>query len=122
MAETAGGEAADETMILVIGNLRNWEREGRPVPELEGFRFASFADLDQEHLADPVPDVVLSALMGENFDAIDVARRLAELGYAGRYRALSNAIPSTETIREEIREVAPDLDFDLFLLRPGGVV
>jgi hypothetical protein len=104
-------------MILVIGNLRSWEREGRPVPNLDGFRFASFSDLGQEHLSDPKPEVVLSALMGEDFDAIDVARKLAELGYSGRYRALSNAIPGAETIREEVREVAPDLDFDLFLLR-----
>jgi hypothetical protein len=108
-------------MILVIGNLRTWEREGRPVPDLDGFRFASFAELDEQHLTDPVPDVVFSALMGESFDAVDVARRLAELGYAGRYRALSNAVPSSDTIRDEIRDVAPDLDFDLFLLRPGGL-
>jgi hypothetical protein len=107
-------------MILVIGNLRSWEREGRPVPELEGFRFVSFSDLREQHLSQPVPEVVLSALMGENFDAIDVARRLAELGFSGRYRALSNAIPNAETIREEVREVAPELDFDLFLLRAGG--
>ena len=107
-----------ESMILVIGNLRSWEREGRAVPVLEGFRFVSLDNLDHEHVTDPVPDVILSALMGENFDAVDVARRLAELGFTGRYRALSNVIPNADSIRDEIREVAPDLEFDLFLLRP----
>jgi hypothetical protein len=107
-------------MILVIGNLLSWEREGRPVPSLDGFRFTSFADLDEHLLNGLKPEVVLSALMGESFDAVDVARRLAELGFTGRYRALTNMLPNADAVRDEVREVAPDLDFDLFVIRPAA--
>jgi hypothetical protein len=103
-------------MILVIGNLRSWALAGRPVPLLDGFRFASFEDLSAALLEETRPHLVLSALMGESFDAVDLARRLAELGFAGRYRALTNPLPRPEDVREEVRAAAPGLDFDLFVL------
>ncbi|WP_210529854.1 hypothetical protein [Rubellimicrobium arenae] len=104
-------------MILVIGNLRTWEREGRPVPRIEGFRFTSFAQLEAALSESPAPDVVLSALMGESFDALDVARVLNRCGFAGRYRALTNALPNLDAIRQEVHEIAPFLDFDLYIIR-----
>lgn len=106
-------------MILVIGNLSTWEREGRPAPTLEGFRFTHFEGLDLGLLAEVRPDMVLSTLVGDGFDAIDVARRLRELGYRGRYRALAHALPNEEAVRAEIEEAAPELDFDLVVLRSG---
>ncbi|EPX86147.1 hypothetical protein ruthe_00956 [Rubellimicrobium thermophilum DSM 16684] len=103
-------------MILVIGNLRSWHAEGRILPEIEGFHFARFEDLSADLLHALKPDLVLSPLMGEDFDALDVAQRLDALGYAGRYRALTNPVPDPDAIRAEMRSVAPDLDFDLFVI------
>lgn len=104
-------------MILVIGNLDRWKREGRPAPELEGFRFATFEALDAALLASARPDMILSPLVGDGFDALEVARRLVELGFRGKYRALAGDVPNPDAVREEVREAAPDLDFDVFLLR-----
>ncbi|MBP1804298.1 hypothetical protein [Rubellimicrobium aerolatum] len=106
-------------MILVIGDLESWEREGRPVPRMDGFRFATFAKLTGPLLEETRPEMVLSPLMGDGFDAMDIARRLVEAGFQGRYRALTDDLPDSEAVREEIREIAPDLDFDLFLIRPS---
>ncbi|TNC51163.1 hypothetical protein FHG66_06345 [Rubellimicrobium rubrum] len=103
-------------MILVIGNLMTWEREGRPVPKLEGFYFASFSEIDARLLSDVKPDVVLSALMGESFDVIDLACRLVELGFAGRYRALTTALPNAEAVRNEVQAIAPSLDFNFYVI------
>lgn len=105
-------------MILVIGNLLNWTRDGRPVPDLDGFRFAPFRALDANLLRAVDPPVVLSALVGDDHDAMDVARRLAELGYRGRYRALAARLPNPDVVRREVRSAAPTIDFDLMLL--GG--
>ncbi len=104
------------SMILVIGNLRSWERAGRDIPRIEGFRFAAFDELSADLLRDARPDLVLSALMGESFDALDLARRLDELGFRGRYRALTNPLPRPDDVRDEVRAAAPGLDFDLFVV------
>ncbi len=106
--------------MLVIGNLRSWSRAGRSLPQLAGLDFIALADLDAALLDRLRPDIVLSALLGEDFDAMDVARRLATLGFQGRYRALTAALPAPGVVRAEVRAVAPGLDFDLFILAEDG--
>jgi len=105
-------------MILVVGDLDGWERQGRAVPDLDGFRFVRFEELDAALLGAVTPDMVLSALVSDGHDAVDVARRLLELGYRGRYRALAPALPNMDSVVEEVHEAAPGLDFDLFLIGP----
>lgn len=111
-------------MILVIGPLRLTGGEGPPALRRDGYRFARFADLDAALLRDTAPAMVVSALIGDRFDAVDLARRLAELGYAGPYRALSPPLPRPALVKAEVRAAAPDLDFDLVVVshdpdRPG---
>jgi hypothetical protein len=105
------------SMILVIGELWRWEREGRRVPSMDGFRFVSFSTLSHAHLHDPRPELVVSALMGEEFDVVDVATRLSNLGYVGRYRAvMKQPLPDPDMVHDEVRQVAPQIDFGLLLL------
>jgi len=105
-------------VVLVVANLRQWQRDGRLLPELQDFHFADFDTLTWEMLDQIAPDVILSALMCADFDAVDLARCLAGLGYRGRYRALTTTLPNPEAVRAEVRAVATALDFDLFILDP----
>lgn len=106
--------------MLVVGNLRSWRRAGRALPQLEGCDFVGFAGLDAQVLERVRPDVVLSALVGEDFDALDLARRLAELGFRGRYRALAMDLRHPGTVLAELRAAAPGLDLDLLLIDEEG--
>lgn len=106
-------------MILVIGHLRFPDREGAALLRQQGYRFACFAELDADLLRAARPDMVVSALIGDGFDAMDVARRLMQLGYAGPYRALSPPLPRPDLVRAEIRAAAPALDFDLVVVSHG---
>lgn len=106
--------------LLVVGNLRSWRRAGRALPQLEGCDFVGFAGLDAQVLERVRPDVVLSALVGEDFDALDLARRLAELGFRGRYRALAMDLRHPGTVLAELRAAAPGLDLDLLLIDEEG--
>ena len=106
-------------MILVVGNLQAWEREGRSVPVLDGFRFVEFQDLGEELQRGQAPQMVLSALTGDGYDALDIASCLQEMSFRGTYRALAERLPDAEVVREEVRSVAPDLDFDLLILSPS---
>lgn len=115
-----GRSPRDIPVILVVGDLRGWMRSGRQPPDLHGFHFAGIADVTAETLERIAPDVVLSALFTAEFDALDLARLLADLGFCGRYRALSQTLPRPAVIRSEVSGVAPDLDFDLFILDEVG--
>ncbi len=106
--------------VLVIGELARWKRAGRVVPNLEGFSFIDFVDLTGAVLHSLMPEVVLSALFGNSFDALDVAKRLNQSGFAGRYRVVAMSIPSRGLIVSEVRAVAPTLDFDILMLDEKG--
>lgn len=111
-------------MILVIGHLGLGRSEGHPVLRQQGYRLACFAELDAALLRAIAPDMVISMLIGEGFDAMDLAQRLVELGYAGSYRAFCPPLPRPDLVRAEVRATAPGLDFDLLVVshdpdRPG---
>jgi len=107
-----------EPIMLVVGNLRSWQRQGLEIPQIDGFHFVGLQDVTADLMGRLRPDVVLSALMGESFDALDLARRLSGLGYGGLYRALTNALPNPSAIVSEVRASAPGLDFDLYIIDP----
>ena len=99
--------------ILIIGDLARWNAQGRGVVSYENFKFSEFSSLTAPVFANMAPTIVLSPLVGDNFDVIDVAIRLTELKYGGRYRAIAEDVPNEDMIRKEVRTHAPDLDFDL---------
>ncbi len=101
---------------LVVGDMARWKAQGRNLPNLEGLRFIDLSALDQNVLAKQKPDIILSPLISEDFDAVDVAGVLASLNYDGPYRAVTDIIPDPELVRKEVRNYAPHLDFDLVVL------
>lgn len=101
-------------VILVVGNLASWRKAGREIPKLSGFHFACFADVTNELMQAVSPDLVLSALIGDDYDVVDLARRLAALDFVGRYRALTSGLPNPRVVMSEVQAAAPGIDFDLF--------
>lgn len=57
--------------------------------------------------------VVLSPVVGPRFDAIDLAARLEEEGYCGRYIAFAPYLPDHAIVSREVAAVAPGLSFDI---------
>ena len=103
-----------EATVLVVGNLASWQRLGRKVPTLPGFHFAAFQDVTLHLMQAVVPELVLSAVMGDGYDVVELARRLALLGFSGRYRALTSGLPNPQIVLNEVNAAAPQIDFDLF--------
>ena len=103
-------------VILVVCNLQQWRRDGRQVPQMQDFHFTGFAELSRDLIEKVAPDIVLSALMGEDFDALELARCLSELGFRGRFRALTTDLPNPDSVRDDVRSAALGVDFDLFIL------
>ena len=104
------------TATLVVGDVSRWKSEGRNMPQLCGVQFIGLGDLTETTLCATHPAIILSPLVADDFDVLDVAQRLASLGFLGRYRAISEGLFDPELIREEVRSFAPQLDFDLVVM------
>lgn len=57
--------------------------------------------------------VVLSPVVGPQFDAIDLAVCLQAQGYRGRYIAFAPYLPDQSVVSREVAAVAPDVSFDI---------
>ena len=62
------------------------------------------------------PALVLSPLLTPAFDALDLARRLGQGGYRGRYLALVDRLPNADLIRREVAAQTPAINFDVIVL------
>ena len=118
MRNGAEDEGGDTPTLLIVGDLHHWRLAGRDLPDLDGFHFVDFADVTGDLLDRLRPDVVLSALMAEGFDALDLAATLAALSYRGAYRSIGVDLPNPAAIRREVMAAAPGLDFEILLISP----
>lgn len=105
-------------VMLIIGDIGRWEANGRDIPSLDHCIFASFEELGPALMAAIRPSYVISALIAGPVDAMDIAARLAELGFEGSYRTIADKLPNVGAVKREIQAVAPSLDFDILEL--GG--
>ncbi len=106
-------------VMLVLGDLDRWRSRGRSPPIIPGFHFADFTDLDAAILLQLCPEIILSGLVQQSFDVLDVAATLRTLDFRGRYRAVTHPIPNPGLIVAEVRSIAPTLNFAILSLNPG---
>ncbi|MBN2907216.1 MAG: hypothetical protein JXJ18_10955 [Rhodobacteraceae bacterium] len=61
----------------------------------------------------PWAQYVVSPLVTEQFDAMDLANELSLGGYRGRYLVVTPALPDPALVRREIAQLAPGLSVQL---------
>ena len=113
-----------------IGN-RNL-RSALPAPEFSdhmlavGFRFGSqdidggrgrlvsveFHRLTEELIREFAPNLIISPIVCRTFDCVELAARLSEVGFAGRYVAISKDFPRLDIVRSEVRSIVAGVRFD----------
>jgi hypothetical protein len=96
-----------------------------PAQAVDGPRGATvlrttLAALDAPLLARVLPDRVVAPLMGDGFDALEVAERLEALGYRGRLEVVCPALPDRRLIRAEIAAACPGVEVVFIGIVPGG--
>ena len=100
-------------LTLVIGDMAEWKNRGRQVPSIEGYMFVDASNLCASLLYDLSPMIVVSALVGTDFDAVEIARKLGQLGFAGAYRVVTHDLPDVALVTAELRNAVPNLDVDV---------
>lgn len=105
-----------ERTTLIVGDLLRWNDTGRRTDAFDRFQFTSYAGLTVDTFSDADPAMILSPLSGDDFDAIDLAGKLHDLGFHGFYRAISMEQVSVAIVCAEVQQCAPGLDFDVLII------
>ncbi len=101
---------------IVVGDVVRWKAQGRSIPPIDGVKVIPISALDQKSIAEIAPETILSPLIADTFDALDVAERLHDFGYLGRYCALSETLPNRHAVIQEVNSHAPSVWFDILMM------
>ncbi|MEM1373722.1 MAG: hypothetical protein AAGF78_04985 [Pseudomonadota bacterium] len=103
--------------ILCVGDLDTWRDVLRDADAADAPLFVSFSDVTVELLDRVRPATVMSPLLAHDFDSTDLAERLQDFGYTGRYLAIAVGVPHPQLIEGEVHTAAPLVDFALVTVR-----
>ena len=117
-----GRSGKKKAVTLVICESAKWKSEGRPMTPAHDLTYLDFQDLSQEQVISFEPEIIVSPLVTEAFDAYQVVKNLELIGYQGRYRAVAKELPNIAMVREEINAIAPEIDFDIVVMTPKLIV
>lgn len=83
-------------------------------------QIATASALEQIDFSQPdAPRAVVSPLVGDGFDAVEVAQGLQQAGFRGRYVAVTSGTPDLSLIRQDVARQAPNVSFSVVPLDGG---
>lgn len=88
-------------------------------PQRDKLKHVSYDDLTADLLVETGAQLILSPVVSEDFDAVELAHRLVEINFSGRYLAVAKHLAHPEMIRREVTSSCKTLDFDLIVLDQG---
>jgi hypothetical protein len=88
--------------MLTIGPMKNLNKLRNLLSPEEEIAIA-YGKLNAATLALHRPDIVVSPLLCDEFDILDIATRLVAVGYGGALIALTPPLPNVDAIAKEIR-------------------
>lgn len=102
-----------EVVVLAVGDV--FSIRTRLDADVAGDRtaFAEFAEVTPELLDALRPEVVVSSVLGRNFDCVDMAEKLCAVGFSGCYRLIAHGMPQPNLVLREIRSLFPALHVEL---------
>lgn len=106
----------EEPVTLIVGDAAAWISAGRSLPDDPSLHFVSYEEMSRRLVDSVAPDIILAPLLGQGFDALDLAVMLEEFQFEGRFRALCPTLPNPKLVMAEIQLLCPSVDFDLFVI------
>ncbi|MEM6728569.1 MAG: hypothetical protein AAF618_08715 [Pseudomonadota bacterium] len=101
-----------EECILYVGDY-DPAAEDDVGPELFDVCFVAFSEITADLLEALEPSIIYSPLLTPNFDSTELAQRLQEFGFKGKYCAVVKSVPVPQLIKNEVRMAAPLVNYDL---------
>jgi hypothetical protein len=112
--DTFSGKAGQsEVVVLAVGDVFSLKTQTDADLAGDTTAFADFADVTSELIDALRPQVVVSSVLGRNFDCVDLAEKLSCIGFDGCYRLIGHGMPQPDLVLREIRSLFPDLHVEL---------
>ena len=100
--------------VLIVGNIPS-DKILRFIPNLEHTTVISFDDL-HFNIKNLSPKVIISKLIDEDIDAIEIASLLREFGFSGSYKVLCDQSMNAKQIGREIQATAPTVHIEVLVI------
>ncbi|MDA5094835.1 hypothetical protein O2N63_12140 [Aliiroseovarius sp. KMU-50] len=101
------------TVILAVGDVVPDTDRTTKFPESEKIQYLKISDINAEVLRWRRPLMIISPLMCNSFDSLELAVKLQELGYTGKFRVLAPNVANPNMILKEIASQAPSIDIEI---------
>ena len=101
--------------ILAVGSLEEWSQQGFSTPGSRGVIYLEFHQVTEEVIREMSPGVVMSPVLARDFDCIELAIQLHNLGFDGSYRAVGKGLPKPRLIEREVAQMCPRLNFEILV-------
>ncbi len=98
-----------EPRLLAVGEPRSLQLSASGIPRDANVIFAHFANLSRAHILAVRPDVVLSPLVSEGFDCLELAIMLHAWRFGGEFWIAATRLPRPSVVLNEIRNSCPGL-------------
>ena len=96
--------------LMAVGEPGTWEQLGKSRPH-RAMAFVGFNDVTAAILDRLSPSLIVSPVLAQTFDCIELATLLHQLGFTGSYRAVADCLPKPDLIEREVRQICGRLDF-----------
>lgn len=108
------------TRVLAIGNQFEAGISGG-TGLLADHRFTTFTAFERTDYETYDPHIVIGPLIGEGFDAFEIAQFLQSRDFTGTLMIFAPRLPKPELVRSELSKAFPDLDIDVVSLNANPV-
>lgn len=106
-------DASEKIVILAVGDTMQEDPKALKFPKFEKIFYVGFFDVTSEILDRINPTLILSPLLGNSFDCLELALQLQQLEYRGKYRVVAPKLTNPSMVTREVRNQTPGLDFDI---------
>ncbi len=114
-------DVSTKTVILAVGDTMQGDPKALKFPEFEKICYVGFLDVTSETLDRINPALILSPLLCNSFDCLELALRLQQLEYGGKYRVVAPKLTNPNMVKTEIRNQTPGLDFEIITTNVGDM-
>jgi hypothetical protein len=115
-----GDPNADEARVLLVGHFGLGARPDLARHFGNDMRIVDFSGVGADLLDGFNPHFVVSPILTQSFDIMDLATLLWRLRFSGAYRALVEVdLPNPSLVIREVRAACPGLDVDILRIDLG---
>lgn len=111
-------------VVLAVGDVFQWHEASNSLPENAQITFADFSDVTADFLDMLKPQVIISCLVSQHFDFIDLGQTLQAVNFQGCFRIIAPKLPNPSVVVSEAQSMCPKLNIDFVFdpTVPGGSI